>query len=286
MTLDEIIDQALQEDLGDGDITTRAIFPDPTPGRASLLVKEDGILAGVPVAEKVFRRVDPGLEMKIFRKDGDQVFTGDIAFELKGNVASILAGERLALNFLQRLSGIATQTARMVKEIEGLHAKILDTRKTTPNLRELEKYAVRTGGGFNHRSGLYDMVLIKDNHIDKVGSIVNAIRMVHRHLEKTGKKGMKIEIEVRDFEQMVEVMNEGGVDRILLDNFTPEDLADAVKIINGRFETEASGGITLGNIRKYAESGVDYISAGSLTHHIQSLDMSLKVVRRTVWDDE
>jgi nicotinate-nucleotide pyrophosphorylase (carboxylating) len=244
------------------------------------------VLAGVPVAQKVFQKVDPALQLTVFKNDGEKIFKGDTVFEVSGNVVSILSAERLVLNFMQRLSGIATNTARIVKELEGLNTKVLDTRKTTPNLRELEKYAVRMGGGFNHRFGLFDMVLIKDNHIDKLGGIVRSIRTARMYLKEAGKKDMKIEIEVRNFEEIVEVMNEGGVDRIMLDNFTPEDLSDAVKIIGDMFETEASGGITLENIRKYAESGVDYISVGALTHHFKSLDMSLKVVRRTVWDDD
>jgi nicotinate-nucleotide pyrophosphorylase (carboxylating) len=211
------------------------------------------------------------------------VETGNIVLTVEGRARSILAAERTVLNFMQRLSGIATYTYRMVKEIQGTKAKILDTRKTTPMLRELEKYAVRTGGGTNHRTGLYDMILIKDNHVDYASGIVNAIRSTKEYLERTGKK-LKIEIEVRNFRELLEVINTGGVDRVMLDNFSPEDVASAVKLVEGRFETEASGGIQLGNIRKYAETGVDFISVGGLTHRFSSLDMSLKAEKASFWE--
>ncbi len=286
MTTDEIIEQALQEDIGTGDLTCLAIFKEPKAGKARLLVKEKGILAGLPVAEKIFHRVDPGLEIELFKKDGDPIVENDIVFEVRGNIVSILASERLVLNFMQRLSGIATMTHQVVKQLKGLSVKILDTRKTTPNLRELEKYAVRMGGGENHRMGLYDMVMIKDNHVDMAGGITKAIEAVHEYLSKTGKNDIKVEIEVRNFEELIQVLGFGKVDRIMLDNFTPEDLADAVKLVKGRFETEASGGITLSNVRKYGETGVDFISIGALTHNYKSLDLSLKVVKKPIWPIE
>jgi nicotinate-nucleotide pyrophosphorylase (carboxylating) len=283
MTTDKIIERALQEDLGDGDHTSLATIPADSTGKAKLIIKDNGILCGMPCAEKVFRKVDPELLLEIFRQDGAFVEAGDIVLTVEGRIRSILAAERTVLNFMQRLSGIATYTYRMVKEIEGTKAKILDTRKTTPMLRELEKYAVRTGGGTNHRTGLYDMILIKDNHVDYASGIVNAIRSTHEYLEKTGRK-LRIEIEVRNFQELVEVINHGGVDRVMLDNFSPEDVASAVRLVEGRFETEASGGIQLGNIRKYAEAGVDFISVGGLTHRFSSLDMSLKAEKASFWE--
>ena len=283
MTIDEIIERTLQEDLGDGDHTSLATIPEGSTGKARLIIKDDGILCGVPVAEKVFARVDPSLVLEIFIRDGSAVEKGNIVLSVEGNARSILAAERTVLNFMQRLSGIATYTHRMVKAIEGTSAKILDTRKTTPLLRELEKYAVRTGGAANHRKGLYDMILIKDNHVDYASGILNAIRSANEYLAQTGRK-LKIEIEVRNFTELIEVVNHGGVDRIMLDNFTPEDAATAVKLIEGRYETEASGGIQLGNIRQYAMAGVDFISVGGLTHRFSSLDMSLKADRASFWE--
>ena len=283
MSIDEIIEQALKEDLGDGDHTSLATIPDGSIGKAKLIIKDNGILCGLPYAEKVFRKVDPELLLETFAQDGAFVETGNIVLTVEGRIRSILAAERTVLNFMQRLSGIATYTYRMVKEIEGTGARILDTRKTTPMLRELEKYAVRTGGGTNHRTGLYDMILIKDNHVDYASGIVNAIRSAREYLEKTGKK-LKVEIEVRNFQELIQVINTGGVDRIMLDNFSPEDVASAVKLVEGRFETEASGGIQMGNIRKYAEAGVDFISVGGLTHRFSSLDMSLKAEKASFWE--
>jgi len=283
MSIDEIIEQALKEDLGDGDHTSLATIPDGSIGKAKLIIKDNGILCGLPYAEKVFRKVDPELLLETFAQDGAFVETGNIVLTVEGRIRSILAAERTVLNFMQRLSGIATYTYRMVKEIEGTGARILDTRKTTPMLRELEKYAVRTGGGTNHRTGLYDMILIKDNHVDYASGIVNAIRSAQEYLEKTGKK-LKVEIEVRNFQELIQVINTGGVDRIMLDNFSPEDVASAVKLVEGRFETEASGGIQMGNIRKYAEAGVDFISVGGLTHRFSSLDMSLKAEKASFWE--
>ena len=283
MDIDEIIERTLQEDLGDGDHTSLATILPDSKGKAKLIIKNDGIICGLPVAEKVFRKVDPDLLLELFTTDGSVVETGEIALTVEGRIRSILAAERTVLNFMQRLSGIATYTFRMNREIKGTKAKILDTRKTTPLMRELEKYAVRTGGGINHRFGLYDMILIKDNHVDYANGIVNAISSVQKYLESTGRT-LKIEIEVRTFQELLEVINYGGVDRIMLDNFTPEDVASAVKLVKGRFETEASGGIQLGNIRQYAESGVDFISVGGLTHRFSSLDMSLKAEKALYWE--
>ena len=275
MNIPEIIRAALAEDIGDGDHTSAATVPPGSFGRARLLVKEEGILCGVPLALEVFRQVDTRLEVTLLLTDGTPVRPGDIVLRVEGNPVSILKAERLVLNFMQRLSGIATATARAVRELDGLRSKLLDTRKTTPLLRELEKYAVRTGGGTNHRMGLYDMVMIKDNHVDYAGGIRAAIEAVHHYFEKTG-KSLKIEIEVRNFDELDQVLDCGGVDRIMLDNFDTEDLREAVKRIAGRYETEASGGITLENLRTTGETGVDYISMGSLTHRVRSLDLSLK----------
>ena len=278
MNLDEIISIALDEDIGDGDHTTRSTIPYSATGMARLIIKADGILCGMHVAEKIFTYVDQGLLLKSFMNDGDSISAGDIAFEVSGRISSILQCERLVLNFMQRLSGIATATNSLVKLVRDFPVKILDTRKTTPLLRELEKYAVRTGGGLNHRIGLFDMILIKDNHVDFSGGVDKAIDSVQSYLETNGRK-LKIEIEVRSFEELQAVIDHGGVDRIMLDNFSPADLKAAIGFINGRFETEASGNISEKNIRDYAATGVDFISVGALTHHIQSLDMSLKAVR-------
>ncbi|MDP1623753.1 MAG: carboxylating nicotinate-nucleotide diphosphorylase [Bacteroidales bacterium] len=275
MTIDEIITYALSEDIGEGDHTTLATISAASLGKARLLVKDNGILCGVDLAERIFMMVDPTLILEIYFRDRAQIKKGDIVFNVTGKKASILKSERLVLNFMQRLSGISTATNRLVKMLEGLNTKLLDTRKTTPLLRELEKYAVRTGGGENHRMGLYDMVMIKDNHINYAGGIVQAIDAVEQYLKQTGKK-LKVEIEVSNFTELQQVMDHGKVDRIMLDNFTINDLTGAVKKIDGRFETEASGGITEGTLRGYAETGVDYISMGVLTHQIKSLDMSLK----------
>lgn len=275
MTIDEIIDQALREDLGDGDHTSLATVPEGSVSRARLLVKQSGVLCGVDLARRIFNRIDSSLEFTALLSDGQRIHPGDVAFTLSGNPVSILSGERLALNFMQRLSGIATQTRRIVDAIEGFPVKLLDTRKTTPLLRELEKYAVKIGGGHNHRFGLFDMILIKDNHVDFAGGIVQAIRAVQRYLAEK-KLDLKIEIEVRNFQELEEVLAEGGVHRIMLDNFNPLVLRQALELISFRYETEASGGITLDNIREYASTGVDYISVGALTHQIQSLDLSLK----------
>ncbi len=278
MIIDEIIERALEEDLGDGDFTSLATIPENATGKAQLLIKEDGILVGVEIAKKIFQKVDKNIKFRILLKDGTKVKKGDVVFTVEGKSISILSAERLALNFMQRLSGIATATNKIVSQLEGLKTKVLDTRKTTPNLRLLEKEAVKTGGGENHRMGLFDMIMIKDNHVDFAGGIKQAINAAKNYLKKNNKK-LKIEIEVRNFDELNQVIECGGVDRIMLDNFSPEDLKKAVNIINGRYETEASGGITINNIRKYAESGVDFISVGALTHHIKSLDMSLKAIK-------
>jgi len=279
MNIDEIIINALKEDIGDGDHTSLATIPLDATGKAELLIKEDGVIAGIEIAKKVFYHLDPSLKFIGLMDDGQKVRKGDIAFTVQGKSISILSGERLALNFLQRMSGIATTTNKMVSLLDGLKTKLLDTRKTTPNLRILERYAVMAGGGTNHRSGLYDMILIKDNHVDFAGGISQAIEAAKDYLSKKSLK-LKIEIEVRDFNELKKVLEVGGIDRIMLDNFSVDGLRTAIKMIGGRFQTEASGGITPETIRNYAETGVDFISVGALTHHIKSLDMSLKAVRK------
>ena len=283
MDLERIIEEAILEDIGDGDHTSRAIFPKNLKGKAHLIIKDEGILAGMDVAVKIFRKIDPSLNLIAYKQDGEIIRPDNIAFEVKGNILSILSAERLVLNFMQRMSGIATETHKIVLLLEGLNTKILDTRKTTPNLRELEKYAVRVGGGVNHRMGLYDMIMIKDNHIDFSGAVVHAIESVHAYLKKTKRK-LKIEIEVRNFDELADVLSHGMVDRIMLDNFMPNDLRDALTMINREYETEASGGINIANVREYAETGVDFISIGAITHKFRSLDMSLKAVRPSIWD--
>jgi len=277
MTIDQIIENALIEDIGDGDHTTLSCIPNTAKGKAKLFIKDNGILAGIDIAEKVFFKVDPELKLSILLRDGAKIKNGDIAFYVEGSSASILSSERLVLNFMQRMSGIATATSELVSLIKGTKAKILDTRKTTPLLREFEKMAVRIGGGYNHRMGLYDMIMIKDNHIDFAGGIEKAINAVRKYL-KNKNKDIKIEIEARTIDDVNEIMKIGGVHRIMLDNFTPKKLKEAVELINNRFETEASGGINKENIFSYAETGVDYISVGAITHHIKILDMSLKAI--------
>ncbi|MFA8299590.1 MAG: carboxylating nicotinate-nucleotide diphosphorylase [Hyphomicrobiales bacterium] len=275
MNIDEIIAKALEEDLGDGDHTSLSTIPKNAQGKAKLLVKEKGILAGVEIARKVFYAVDKDIIFTQLMEDGQEIQPGDVAFTVEGKSISLLSSERLALNFLQRMSGIATQTASIVKLLEGTKTKILDTRKTTPLMRPLEKMAVKIGGGENHRMGLYDMIMIKDNHVDFAGGIVPAIKACKDYLN-TNNKSLKIELEVRDFNELNEALEYGGVDRIMLDNFTPDDTIKALQIIDGKVETESSGGINLSNIRDYANTGVDYISVGALTHQINSLDLSLK----------
>jgi nicotinate-nucleotide pyrophosphorylase (carboxylating) len=278
VNIDEIILKALREDIGEGDHTSLSTIPANATGKARLLVKEDGVLAGVEIARKVFFHTDDRIVMEQFIADGARVKKGDIAFEVCGPSIALLTAERTALNFMQRMSGIATQTRMMVDAIEGLPTRILDTRKTTPLLRELEKMAVRLGGGFNHRFGLFDMILIKDNHVDFAGGIAKAITACHEYLHHKGLR-LDIEIETRNLDEVNQVLEHGGVQRIMLDNFSFEMLRQAVHLIGDKFETEASGGITLQTIRKYAECGVDYISVGALTHHINSLDLSLKAVK-------
>lgn len=284
MNVEQIVKMALLEDLGDGDHTSLATIGEGTEGMAQLLVKGNGVLAGIPVAREVFMQVDPSLRLTELIEDGKFVESGDVAFIVKGDIRSILASERTVLNFMQRLSGIATETFRITRLIQGTNTKILDTRKTTPGFRELEKYAVRLGGGENHRMGLYDMIMIKDNHVDYAKGIENAIKAVVSYQKKRGKK-LRVEIEVRNFEELLDVINTGNIDRIMLDNFSVEDVLSAVQVVAGRFETEASGGITMDNVRRYADTGVDYISMGSLTHQIKSLDMSLKAVIKRFYED-
>lgn len=273
-----IIKEALAEDLGTGgDHTSKSTIPEQTQGKAQLLIKESGIISGIEVAQLVFQLLDPEIRFTPFLADGDKIKPGNIAFKVEGNVISILSGERLALNFLQRMSGIATQTSEMVEIIGDLECKLLDTRKTTPNMRIFEKMAVRAGGGYNHRFGLFDMILIKDNHVDFAGGVALAISKAIEYQKKNG-LSIPIEIEVRDFNELEEALRTGGFQRIMLDNFTTEDMQKAVQIIDGRFETEASGGITKDTLRKYAETGIDFISVGALTHQIKSLDMSLRAI--------
>lgn len=273
--VDRLIDLSFAEDIGDGDHTTLCCIPEDAMGKSHLLIKEDGILAGVEIAKEVFRRFDPTMQVEVLMGDGTRVKKGDIAMIVTGKVRSLLQTERLMLNIMQRMSGIATMTHRYVERVAGTRCHILDTRKTTPGMRILEKQAVKIGGGMNHRIGLFDMILLKDNHIDFAGGIVNAIRRCHEYLKAKG-LDLKIEIEVRDFDELQQVLNEGGVDRIMLDNFTPADTRKAVAIINHRYEVESSGGITYDTIRDYAEQGVDFISVGALTHSVKGLDLSFK----------
>ena len=272
---ERLIDLAFAEDIGDGDHTTLCCIPDDAMGKSHLLIKENGILAGVEVAKKVFDRFDSTMSVEVLINDGEPVKAGDIAMVVSGKVRSLLQTERLMLNIMQRMSGIATMTNKYVKRIEGTKTHILDTRKTTPGMRILEKQAVLIGGGMNHRIGLFDMILLKDNHIDFAGGIENAINRCHEYL-KDKNLDLKIEIEVRSFDELDKVLSHGGVDRIMLDNFSVEDTKKAVQIINGRYETESSGGITYDTIRDYAECGVDFISVGALTHSGKGLDMSFK----------
>lgn len=276
--IEDLLNLAFAEDIGDGDHTTLCCIPADKIGKAQLLIKEDGILAGVEIAKKVFHKFDPDMKVEVLIQDGTPVKKGDIAFYVTGKEQSLLQTERTVLNIMQRMSGIATQTNRYAKQLEGLHTKVLDTRKTTPGLRILEKQAVKTGGGCNHRIGLFDMILLKDNHVDFAGGIKNAITKAKDYLKKNN-KDLKIEIEVRNFDELEEVMQVGGVDRIMLDNFNVADTKEAVKRIAGKYETESSGGITFDTLRSYAECGVDYISVGALTHSVKGLDMSLKAVK-------
>ena len=272
--LDELIKSALREDVGDGDHSTLAYIPPDAVNAAKMVAKADGVLCGIEVGKRVFELVDNSLIVNILKHDGESVFKGDVLMTIEGHSGSILTAERTALNFMQRMSGIATETNRMVNMLQGLHTKLLDTRKTTPNMRLLEKYAVACGGGTNHRIGLYDMVMLKDNHIDFAGGIEAAIDRTHNYLKAKG-KDLKIEIEVRNLDELQRVLEHGGVDRIMLDNFDTTTLREAVCRIAGKYETEASGGITEKTLREYAETGVDFISVGALTHHIKSIDISL-----------
>ena len=274
---EQLISLWFAEDIGDGDHTTLSCIPASAIGKSQLIVKENGILAGVEVAREIFRAFDPELKMTVFITDGAEVKVGDVAFVVEGKVQSLLQTERLMLNIMQRMSGVATSTREYVKALEGTKTRVLDTRKTTPGLRLLEKEAVKIGGGVNHRIGLYDMILLKDNHVDFAGGIDKAILRAQNYLKEKG-KNLKIEIEVRNFEELAQVMAVGGVDRIMLDNFTPENTRKAVDIIAGKYETESSGGITFDTLREYAECGVDYISVGALTHSVKSLDMSFKAL--------
>lgn len=274
--IDELLDLAFAEDIGDGDHTTLCCIPADEMGKQHLLVKEEGILAGVEIAKKVFHKFDPELKMTVFINDGAHVKPGDVAFVVEGRVRSLLQTERLMLNIMQRMSGIATMTAKYMDRLKGLKTKVLDTRKTTPGMRMLEKEAVKIGGGMNHRIGLFDMILLKDNHVDFAGGIANAINKANEYIKANHKDGMKIEIEVRNFEELNEALATGHVDRIMLDNFTPEDTKKAVDIVAGRCELESSGGITFDTLRDYGECGVDYISVGALTHSVKGLDMSFK----------
>jgi len=276
--IDPFIVSSLKEDVGDGDHTSLATIPPDTTGKAKLLVKDYGILAGVELAAEIFHVVDNQLKLNVFLEDGAKIKPLDIAFEVEGNVQSILKAERLVLNCMQHMSGVATKTREIVDILKGTNTKVLDTRKTTPGMRYLEKWAVRIGGGVNHRFGLYDMILIKDNHVDYAGGIREAIESARRYVADLNKK-LAIEIEVRNIEEVEQVLQTGGVDRILLDNFNYSDLSDAVDMIEGRYITEASGGITIDNIREYAACGVDYISVGALTHSVKSLDLSLKAIK-------
>lgn len=273
--IDRLIDLSFAEDIGDGDHTTLCCIPEDAMGKSHLLIKEDGILAGVEIAKEVFARFDPTMVVEVLINDGAKVHRGDIAMVVTGKVRSLLQTERLMLNIMQRMSGIATMTHRYVERIEGTGAHVLDTRKTTPGMRMLEKMAVKIGGGVNHRIGLFDMILLKDNHIDFAGSISNAINRCHAYLKERN-LDLKIEIEVRNFDELNQVLECGGVNRIMLDNFTVADTKKAVDLINHRYEVESSGNITLDTIRSYAEQGVDYVSVGALTHSVKGLDMSFK----------
>lgn len=272
---DRLIDLAFAEDIGDGDHTTLCCIPDDATGKSHLLIKEDGILAGIEVAKRVFARFDPTLKVDVLIGDGAKVKKGDIAMVVSGKTRSLLQTERLMLNILQRMSGIATMTNKYVELLKGTNTRVLDTRKTTPGMRILEKQAVKIGGGVNHRIGLFDMILLKDNHVDFAGGIKNAIDRCHEYLSEKS-LNLKIEIEVRNFDELQQVLDRGGVDRIMLDNFSIENTKKAVGMIAGRYEVESSGGITFETICGYAECGVDFVSVGALTHSVKCLDMSFK----------
>lgn len=275
MDIKEFLTEALKEDVGNGDHTSLSCIPQAAKGKAKLLVKAEGVISGVEISKHVFELVDPSLNTEYLISDGYKVKPGDICFYVEGSSRSILQAERLVLNIMQRMSGIATQTAELTALIKGTKAKLLDTRKTTPNFRIFEKQAVVHGGGVNHRFGLYDMIMIKDNHIDYAGGISQAIQAAKAYLKEKN-LDISIEVEARNIEEVRQILDEGNILRILLDNFSPSDMKEAVKLINGKVQTEASGGITKETIRSYAETGVDYISVGALTHSVKSLDLSLK----------
>lgn len=275
--LELLIKNALQEDIGDGDHSTLSSIDATAEGKAVLKIKQDGILAGVAVAEKIFRYMQPDIIFTAYKKDGDAMKYGEVAFDVEAKVHTILQCERLVLNSMQRMSGIATLTHIYVDKLKGYKTRLLDTRKTTPNFRLLEKEAVKIGGGVNHRFGLYDMIMLKDNHIDYCGGIEKAIAKAYDYVQTT-KPGLKIEVETRSIEDVKKVMATGKIDRIMLDNFTPEKITEALQLIQGKYETEASGGINLDNIELYAATGVDYISSGAVIHQAKSLDLSLKAV--------
>ena len=270
--IDRLIDLAFAEDIGDGDHTTLSCIPATAMGKSKLLIKEAGVLAGIEIAKEIFHRFDPTMKVEVFIND---VKPGDVAMIVEGKIQSLLQTERLMLNVMQRMSGIATMTRKYVKQLEGTKTRVLDTRKTTPGLRMLEKAAVKIGGGVNHRIGLFDMILLKDNHVDFAGGIDKAINRAKEYCKEKG-KDLKIEIEVRNFDELRQALSIGGVDRIMLDNFTPENTKKAVEMIGGKYETESSGGITFDTLRDYAECGVDFISVGALTHSVKGLDMSFK----------
>ncbi len=278
MTVHDTIMAALAEDIGNGDHSSLACINPTIQGKMRLLAKADGIIAGIDVAREVLHCVDPDIKMEAFKQDGDEIHKGDIVFIIRGSSQKMLTAERTLLNFMQRMSGIATTAKKYADVVKGTKTRILDTRKTTPNMRVFEKYAVQLGGCTNHRFGLFDMVMLKDNHIDFAGGIENAIDKTRKYLSDNN-LDLKIEIETRNLEEVKRVLAHGGVDRIMLDNFTPELVKEAVQLIDGKVETEASGNITLDNMRGYAEAGVDFISVGALTHHIASLDLSLKVIK-------
>ena len=275
---DLLIDLSFSEDIGDGDHTTLCCVPEDAMGQSQLLIKEEGILAGIRIAKEVFHRFDPTMEVEVFIEDGTRVKPGDVAMIVTGKVRSLLQTERLMLNIMQRMSGIATMTAKYVEKLEGTGTRVLDTRKTTPGMRMLEKEAVKIGGGTNHRIGLFDMILLKDNHVDFCGGIKNALDRCAQYQKEKG-LNLKVEIEVRTFDEIEQVMQHGGADRIMLDNFSVENTKKAVEIINHKFEVESSGGITFDTLRDYAECSVDFISVGALTHSVMGLDMSFKAVK-------
>lgn len=273
----QLIDISFAEDIGDGDHTSLATINANETGKSIIVAKDSGIIAGLMLVEYIFKKVDSNLVVHLLKKDGDAVSYGDVVLEVTGSSRSMLTAERTVLNFIQRLSGVASLTSKYVAELKGLHTQILDTRKTTPGMRLLEKYAVKVGGGANHRIGLYDMILIKDNHVDFSGGIANAIARTQKYLQDNN-LNLKIEIETRSLEEVKQVLDIGGVHRIMLDNFSPELLREAVKLIDGKHETEASGGITLQTLRSYAETGVDFISSGALTHSVKAMDLSMRAV--------